>query len=144
MRSSVQQVLNVSGSLDICYYNFLCAHSAGALTDFNHVFSNLGYLLLGALFLLQVRRRRLRRKRRPRHPVCTLACLYPFAPCTVNSHWPCRPFVQEYGIPAHYGLLSALGAGMMVVAVLSASYHICPNRLNFQFGWLYIFLYSFP
>lgn len=42
--------------------------------------------------------------------------------------------VQEYGIPAHYGLLSSLGAGMMVVALLSASYHVCPNRLNFQFG----------
>lgn len=42
--------------------------------------------------------------------------------------------MQEYGIPAHYGLLGALGAGMMVVALLSASYHVCPNRLNFQFG----------
>lgn len=59
----------MSGSLDYCYYNFLCAHRAGALSDFNHVVSNLGYLLLGALFMLQVRRRRLRRKREPRHQV---------------------------------------------------------------------------
>ncbi|XP_050346973.1 SID1 transmembrane family member 1-like isoform X2 [Nymphalis io] len=109
-----QIILNVSGSLDICYYNFLCAHRAGALSDFNHVLSNLGYLLLGALFLLQVRRRRLRRKRQPRH--------------------------QDYGIPAHYGLLSALGAGMMVVAVLSASYHVCPNRLNFQFDTAFMYV----
>lgn len=64
----------MSGSLDYCYYNFLCAHRAGALSDFNHVVSNLGYLLLGALFMLQVRRRRLRRKREPRHQVrrCSL------------------------------------------------------------------------
>ncbi|XP_047530128.1 SID1 transmembrane family member 1-like [Vanessa atalanta] len=109
-----QIILNVSGSLDICYYNFLCAHRAGALSDFNHVLSNLGYLLLGALFLVQVRRRRLRRKRQPRH--------------------------QDYGIPAHYGLLSALGAGMMVVAVLSASYHVCPNRLNFQFDTAFMYV----
>ncbi|CAH2107898.1 unnamed protein product [Euphydryas editha] len=109
-----QILLNVSGSLDICYYNFLCANRAGALSDFNHVLSNLGYLLLGALFLLQVRRRRLRRKREPRH--------------------------REYGIPAHYGLLSALGAGMMVVAVLSASYHVCPNRLNFQFDTAFMYV----
>ncbi|VVC93745.1 unnamed protein product [Leptidea sinapis] len=87
-----QVVMNVSGSLDICYYNFLCAHPAGAVSDFNHVFSNLGYLMLGALFLLQVRRRRARRQKLPRD--------------------------EEYGIPAHYGLLSALGAGMMVVALL--------------------------
>ncbi|XP_061380857.1 SID1 transmembrane family member 2-like isoform X3 [Danaus plexippus] len=112
--AAFQIILNVSGSLDICYYNFLCAHRAGALSDFNHVFSNLGYLLLGALFMVQVRRRRLRRKRRPRH--------------------------QEYGIPAHYGLLSALGAGMMVVGVLSASYHVCPNGLNFQFDTAFMYV----
>ncbi|CAG9578060.1 unnamed protein product [Danaus chrysippus] len=112
--TAFQIILNVSGSLDICYYNFLCSHRAGALSDFNHVFSNLGYLLLGALFMLQVRRRRLARKRQPRH--------------------------QEYGIPAHYGLLSSLGAGMMVVGVLSASYHVCPNGLNFQFDTAFMYV----
>lgn len=134
---SCRKVLNVSGSLDICYYNFLCAHPAGALSDFNHVLSNAGYLLLGALFLLQVRRRRARRRRQPRHQVGN------------HLQWPFYKtifavtlivisiiIIQDYGIPAHYGLLSALGAAMMVVAVLSASYHVCPNRLNFQFGTL--------
>ncbi|XP_063532121.1 SID1 transmembrane family member 1-like [Cydia strobilella] len=108
------QLMNVSGSLDICYYNFLCAHPAGALADFNHVFSNLGYLLLGALLMIQVRARRQRRVKKPRH--------------------------EEYGIPAHYGLLSALGAGMMVVALLSASYHVCPNGLNFQFDVAFMYV----
>ncbi|OWR49249.1 sid-1-related protein 3 precursor [Danaus plexippus plexippus] len=107
-------VIQFIAAFQIILYNFLCAHRAGALSDFNHVFSNLGYLLLGALFMVQVRRRRLRRKRRPRH--------------------------QEYGIPAHYGLLSALGAGMMVVGVLSASYHVCPNGLNFQFDTAFMYV----
>lgn len=53
----------------MCYYNFLCAHPVAGLSDFNHVFSNIGYLLLGALFMLQVRRRRMRRKRKPRDEV---------------------------------------------------------------------------
>ncbi|XP_030036425.2 SID1 transmembrane family member 2 isoform X1 [Manduca sexta] len=109
-----QVILNISGSLDMCYYNFLCAHPAGGLSDFNHVFSNLGYLLLGALFMLQLRRRQWNRKRAPRD--------------------------EEYGIPAHYGLLSSLGAGMMVVALLSATYHICPNRLNFQFDTAFMYV----
>ncbi|XP_063382962.1 SID1 transmembrane family member 1-like isoform X1 [Cydia fagiglandana] len=112
--AAFQMVMNVSGSLDICYYNFLCAHPAGALADFNHVFSNLGYLLLGALLMIQVRARRQRRVKKPRH--------------------------EEYGIPAHYGLLSALGAGMMVVALLSASYHVCPNGLNFQFDVAFMYV----
>ncbi|KAI8422128.1 hypothetical protein MSG28_006046 [Choristoneura fumiferana] len=80
--AAFQILMNVSGSLDICYYNFLCAHPAGALADFNH----------------------------------------------------------EYGIPAHYGMLGALGAGMMVVALLSASYHVCPNRLNFQFDVAFMYV----
>ncbi|XP_041970147.1 SID1 transmembrane family member 1-like isoform X2 [Aricia agestis] len=52
-----QRLLDRSGDQDLCYFNFLCAHPLGPLTDFNHVFSNVGYVLLGALFLLQVRRR---------------------------------------------------------------------------------------
>ncbi|XP_047986915.1 SID1 transmembrane family member 1-like isoform X2 [Leguminivora glycinivorella] len=112
--AAFQMIMNVSGSLDICYYNFLCAHPAGALADFNHVYSNLGYLLLGALLMIQVRARRQRRIKKPRH--------------------------EEYGIPAHYGLLSALGAGMMVVALLSASYHVCPNGLNFQFDVAFMYV----
>ncbi|CAB3250871.1 unnamed protein product [Arctia plantaginis] len=112
--AAFQIVMNLWGSLDICYYNFLCAHPAGTLSDFNHVYSNVGYLLLGALFMLQVRRRKMRRKRKPRH--------------------------EEYGIPAHYGLLSSLGASMMMVALLSAAYHICPNRLNFQFDTAFMYV----
>lgn len=112
--AAFQVMLNLSGSLDICYYNFLCAHPAGAISDFNHVFSNVGYLLLGALCMLQVRRRKMRRKRSPRN--------------------------EEYGIPSHYGLLSSLGATMMMVALLSATYHICPNGLNFQFDTAFMYV----
>lgn len=46
-----QRVLNQTGEQDICYYNFLCAHPMGVISDFNHVFSNIGYILLGLLFL---------------------------------------------------------------------------------------------
>lgn len=112
--AAFQILLNFWGSLDLCYYNFLCAHPAGAVSDFNHVFSNVGYLALGALFMLQLRRRQRRRRRKPRD--------------------------EEYGIPAHYGLLSSLGAGMMVVALLSSAYHICPNSLNFQFDTAFMYV----
>ncbi|XP_059049618.1 SID1 transmembrane family member 1-like [Achroia grisella] len=111
-----QMFMNQSGMLDVCYYNFLCAHPAGDLNDFNHVFSNIGYLLLGALFILQLYRRKQRRKQLPRD--------------------------EEYGIPAHYGLLASLGVSLMVVALLSATYHVCPNRLNFQFDTAFMYVMS--
>lgn len=54
-----QTVLNETGQQDLCYYNFLCAHPLGFFSDFNHLFSNIGYVLFGVLFLIIVRRREL-------------------------------------------------------------------------------------
>jgi hypothetical protein len=48
----------------LCYFNFLCAHPLMVLSDFNHVYSNLGYVLLGLLFLLQVWRRHKRHQQK--------------------------------------------------------------------------------
>uniref|UniRef100_A0A672V8K9 SID1 transmembrane family member 2 n=1 Tax=Strigops habroptila TaxID=2489341 RepID=A0A672V8K9_STRHB len=53
-----QTVVNVTGNQDICYYNFLCAHPLGNLRwRFNNILSNLGYVLLGLLFLLIILQR---------------------------------------------------------------------------------------
>uniref|UniRef100_A0A673MMY9 SID1 transmembrane family member 2-like n=1 Tax=Sinocyclocheilus rhinocerous TaxID=307959 RepID=A0A673MMY9_9TELE len=58
-----QTVVNVTGNQDICYYNFLCAHPLGALSSFNNILSNLGYVLLGLLFLLIILQRDILHKR---------------------------------------------------------------------------------
>ena len=47
----------MTGNEDICYYNFDCARPLGVLSSFNNVFSNVGYILLGLLFLFLVWRR---------------------------------------------------------------------------------------
>lgn len=52
-----QKVLNDTGNQDLCYYNFLCAHPYGFFSDFNHLFSNIGYVLFGILFLCIVYKR---------------------------------------------------------------------------------------
>ena len=51
------QVLNNTGDEDLCYYNFLCAYRLSFLTAFNNVYSNIGYIMLGFLFILLVYRR---------------------------------------------------------------------------------------
>lgn len=48
------QVVNISGNQDLCYYNFLCANPGVFLNDFNHVFSNIGYILIGILYVVIV------------------------------------------------------------------------------------------
>ncbi|XP_030041025.2 SID1 transmembrane family member 1 [Manduca sexta] len=101
-----------TGDQDLCYYNFLCAHPLGFLSDFNHVYSNIGYVVLGLVFMLQVRVRQVQRKAYPHH----------------------------MGIPQHYGLLYSMGLALVMEGVLSACYHLCPNKMNFQFDSSFMYV----
>uniref|UniRef100_A0A3B3U851 SID1 transmembrane family member 2 n=1 Tax=Poecilia latipinna TaxID=48699 RepID=A0A3B3U851_9TELE len=110
-----QTVVNVTGNQDICYYNFLCAHPLGALSAFNNILSNLGYVMLGLLFLLIVFKRDVTHSR-----------LYFFHP--------------ECGIPKHFGVYYAMGTALMMEGLLSACYHVCPNYTNFQFDTSFMYM----
>nr|SVE83212.1 EOG090X0A5X [Daphnia magna] len=57
-----EKIINDTGDQDLCYFNFLCSHPLGDLTDFNHVYSNIGYVLLGFLFIINTARRDVRRR----------------------------------------------------------------------------------
>uniref|UniRef100_A0A672ZYI7 SID1 transmembrane family, member 2 n=1 Tax=Sphaeramia orbicularis TaxID=375764 RepID=A0A672ZYI7_9TELE len=114
-----QTVVNVTGNQDICYYNFLCAHPLGALSAFNNILSNLGYVMLGLLFLLIVLKRDIVHNRAlVRNDVNALEC----------------------GIPKHFGLFYAMGTALMMEGLLSACYHVCPNYTNFQFDTSFMYM----
>ncbi|XP_060799366.1 SID1 transmembrane family member 2 isoform X2 [Neoarius graeffei] len=114
-----QTVVNVTGNQDICYYNFLCAHPLGALSSFNNILSNLGYVMLGLLFLLIVLQRDVVHKRAlMRNNITALEC----------------------GIPKHFGLYYAMGTALMMEGLLSACYHVCPNYTNFQFDTSFMYM----
>nr|XP_020441749.1 SID1 transmembrane family member 2 [Monopterus albus] len=114
-----QTVVNVTGNQDICYYNFLCAHPLGALSAFNNILSNLGYVMLGLLFLLIVLRRDIVHSRALlRNSLNALEC----------------------GIPKHFGLFYAMGTALMMEGLLSACYHVCPNYTNFQFDTSFMYM----
>ncbi|XP_056329386.1 SID1 transmembrane family member 2 isoform X4 [Danio aesculapii] len=114
-----QTVVNVTGNQDICYYNFLCAHPLGALSSFNNILSNLGYVLLGLLFLLIVLQRDILHNRAlERNDSTALEC----------------------GIPKHFGLYYAMGTALMMEGLLSACYHVCPNYTNFQFDTSFMYM----
>nr|KAF6439008.1 SID1 transmembrane family member 2 [Molossus molossus] len=115
-----QTVVNVTGNQDICYYNFLCAHPLGNLSAFNNILSNLGYILLGLLFLLIILQREINHNRAlMRNDLYAL---------------------QECGIPKHFGLFYAMGTALMMEGLLSACYHVCPNYTNFQFDTSFMYM----
>ncbi|XP_052749111.1 SID1 transmembrane family member 1-like [Galleria mellonella] len=105
-----QQMVFQTGNQDLCYYNFLCAHPLGILSDFNHVYSNIGYVLLGLVFALQVRARA------------------------------SKPQEQDMGIPQHHGLFYSMGLALAMEGLLSACYHLCPNKMNFQFDSSFMYV----
>ncbi|XP_072948602.1 SID1 transmembrane family member 1-like [Epargyreus clarus] len=106
-----QRMVFQTGDQDVCYYNFLCAHPLGPLSDFNHVYSNIGYVVLGLVFMLQTRCRQL------------------------NGHRH-----QDLGIPQHHGLFYSMGLALVMEGVLSACYHLCPNKMNFQFDSSFMYV----
>ncbi|XP_061574950.1 SID1 transmembrane family member 2 isoform X2 [Cololabis saira] len=114
-----QTVVNVTGNQDICYYNFLCAHPLGALSAFNNILSNVGYVMLGFLFLLIVLKRDIVHNR---------------------ALFRNEPNALECGIPKHFGLFYAMGTALMMEGLLSACYHVCPNYTNFQFDTSFMYM----
>jgi hypothetical protein len=110
-----QKELNKTGNEDLCYYNFLCAHPAGILSDFNHVWSNIGYTFLGILFFLIAFRRS-------------------------RIYYSKISQMDGVGIPQYFGLFYAMAIALFVEGVMSGTYHICPNESNFQFDTSFMYI----
>jgi hypothetical protein len=116
-----QNMTHRTGNQDMCYYNFLCAHPLGMVTDFNHIYSNLGYVLLGFLFMLITRRKDVLHQRVARaNPA----------------------FERRYGIPQHFGMYYAMGLALIMEGIMSGCYHVCPNHTNFQFDTAFMYTIS--
>ena len=115
-----QGLLHVTGNEDLCYYNFSCANRVGILSDFNHIISNIGYVLLGFLFILIVRRR----------AIFTDKLRLEVAE------------VDDFGMPSQLGLFYGMGLALVFEGVMSACYHVCPSYNNFQFDTSFMYLIS--
>nr|KAG5693898.1 hypothetical protein BaRGS_014339 [Batillaria attramentaria] len=110
-----------TGDQDVCYYNFACTHPVSTpreIVAFNNVFSNVGYVMLGFLYIFLVWRR-------------------DFAHRALVKKYPVQ---DELGVPQHYGLLYAMGVALVIEGVMSAFYHICPSRVNFQFDTSFMYI----
>ncbi|XP_072048747.1 SID1 transmembrane family member 1-like, partial [Amphiura filiformis] len=114
-----QLVVNTTGNEDTCYYNFLCAIPYGVLSAFNNVFSNVGYMMLGILYLFLVWRKDYMHQKE------------------VAAK---GPNIHHYGIPKHFGLHYALGIALFMEGILSGCYHVCPSYTNFQFDTAFMYI----
>uniref|UniRef100_V5G0U6 SID1 transmembrane family member 1 n=2 Tax=Anoplophora glabripennis TaxID=217634 RepID=V5G0U6_ANOGL len=106
-----QRIINASGNEDMCYFNFLCAHPGLGFSDFNHIFSNIGYVIFGILFNF-----------------------------VVIDRYTIIKIRKTKGIPVHYGLYHAMGVALIIEGLLSACYHICPSQSNYQFDTSFMYI----
>lgn len=105
--------LRESGNLDECTFNFQCARPFWYFVAFNNVVSNAGYVFFGLLIVVMNYARKRSYKR--------ILVVQP-------------SLEDRYGIPQHSGLMTAIGIAVIMEGISSATYHVCPNNVNYQFG----------
>ena len=141
------QTLNSqTGSEDICYYNFLCRRTSRFFQDYGHVFSNVSYIFCGIAFIALVFIRRYRRRKAMIRAYCEKN--HPSWPIDdkkmkeLKKRYSDRnvEFLNQCGIPEQYGIFFAMGLGLIMEGILSASYHICPVDESFQFDTTFMYI----
>ncbi|EDV23206.1 uncharacterized protein TRIADDRAFT_27559, partial [Trichoplax adhaerens] len=113
-----QKIVRRTGNDGICYYNFKCSHPLYIFSAFNNFISNIGYVMLGFLFIV------------------VLINLF----ISLERAYITKLYNDNYGVPQRYGIYAAIGIALIMEGILSACYHICPNRSNFQFDTSYMYV----
>ena len=124
-----QSLLQHTGNNDLCYYNFKCSFPMGKVHDFNHIISNIGYMALGIAFFIIVKYKKYLNTQEKQDD-------QPEIPS--DSHTSTNYNLK--GIPQHYGIFYALGYALFAEGVLSACYHFCPTKENFQFDTTFMYV----
>ena len=117
---AAQRMSYETGNNDICYFNSRCQipllYTIQFVLDFNHVFSNLGYVVFGFTFIGIVY---MKSKRYADN---------------VNE------LLSNHGVPYLTGVYYSMGGALVMEGLMSAAYHICPTTTSFQFDTTFMYL----
>ncbi|VIO98928.1 Uncharacterized protein BM_BM1948 [Brugia malayi] len=105
----LDQLTLMTDNLDVCHYNMECSVALGPFMTFNHMYSNVGYLLFGFVFIVLISRR-------------YKCCKYRL--CDGYNYCP-QVFLN-------------VGLMMCLETFASAFYHICPNPRTFHNDTLFV------
>ena len=114
-----QDIMRTSGNQNTCYYNYLCSTSINYRFNFNHIFSNVGYIIFGLSFFIIVGFKHF-------WYVKAENCM------TENG--------EKNGIPQYFGIYYALAFALIAEGLLSACFHVCPTQENFQFDTTFMYV----
>ncbi|TRY76664.1 hypothetical protein TCAL_10682 [Tigriopus californicus] len=106
------------GNLDSCFFNYQCKFTFMGIPDFNHMLSNVSYVVFGFLFMTLTKLRKTRYR-------------------VLQEHTN-KP--SDTGVPEHFGIFYALGGALVMEGVLSSIYHICPSQLSLHFDTTFMYV----
>ena len=118
-------ILYNSGDNDLCYFNLKCAHILDGAVSFNNIWSNIGYFVLGSIFIVLTLIKQIIRDMK-----------YP-----VDEKEKYREY-RKRGITPYFGFHYALGLALISEGLMSSIYHTCPSGINFQFDTTFMFIIS--
>ena len=95
-----------------CYYNFKCFQKVGNMKAFNSIISNILYIIYGLVFIITVK-------------------LYHKYKLSTEI---------DLGLITPPYLYYSLGISLIFEGICSATYHMCPTKLNFQFDTTFMFI----
>ena len=134
-----QHMSDITGSNDLCYYNFLCRSQSRLFDDYGHVLSNIVYIFVGIYFFVLV----LIRKGRRRDELIDQYILknspedyfdkQKMKEAKKRLSGENIEQLNKVGIPEQYGVFYAMAWACILEGILSACYHICPTDESFQF-----------
>eukprot|EP00095_Tigriopus_kingsejongensis_P000166 maker-scaffold487_size158652-snap-gene-0.34 protein:Tk00166 transcript:maker-scaffold487_size158652-snap-gene-0.34-mRNA-1 annotation:"sid1 transmembrane family member 1" len=103
---------SLTGSQDLCYHNYLCSKPWSIFSDFNHVISNLPYMIYGFIFvgLVRFKSAKLPESQNPK-----------------NDHKAGKGILQQLSI------FYAMGFSLTAQGCFSICYHVCPTNHSLQF-----------
>ena len=116
-----QKRSKLSGNMEMCYLNYGCSRPYGMFDDFNHIISNVGYVIYGVVFVMLVRLK---------------AKFLPEENQTNYDHLGTRGLLQQFS------LFYCMGICLILQGIFSAIFHTCPSNISLQFDttMMYIML----
>jgi len=107
-----QQRARSTGNLEQCFLNYGCSRPWWIFDDFNHIISNIGYIMYGLVFLVLVRLK---------------SFFLPQENRTETDH------MGRIGLPQQHSLFYTMGICMVMQGLFSAIFHVCPSNISLQF-----------
>ena len=107
-----------SGDQDYCFYNFRCLKPLWEFRMFNHLMSNIGYLILGLLFW----------------------CMVSMRKDTMMKQIKAKGRQVKCGVVRKFDMFYTMALTLVMIGVMSSCYHLCPTNVNFQFDTTYMYI----